>query len=66
MNECDIYLNKTIDITRKMIDLADRAEEACIDNGCAAVYGILRDSAYRVRKEAEREQKKHAGFFKEH
>jgi hypothetical protein len=65
MNECDMYLNKTIEIARKMIDLADRAEEKCTDNGCAAVYGILRDSAYRIRKEAEHEQKKHSGIFKE-
>ena len=65
MNECDMYLDETIEITRKMIDLADCAEEKCTDNGCAAVYGILRDSAYRIRKEAEQEQKKHTDIFKE-
>ena len=58
-NNCDIYLQETLDLTDKMIRLADQAEAVCNDNGCAVVYGILRDSAYRVRKEAEGERENH-------
>ena len=58
-NECDRYLEKTLDITDEMIRLADQAEAACSDNRCAVVYGILRDSAYRVRNEAQRERENH-------
>ena len=59
INKCDTYLKKTLDLTDEMIKLADQAETACSDNGCAVVYGILRDSAYRVRKEAQRERENH-------
>ena len=58
-NECDRYLKKTLDLTDEMIQLADQAEAACNDNGCAVVYGILRDSAYKVKKEAQRERQNH-------
>ena len=59
INECNSYLKKTLDLTDEMIKLADEAETECSDNGCAVVYGILRDSAYRVRKEAQREYNNH-------
>lgn len=57
--QCNAYLVETIRMTHAMINLADRGEENCTDSGCAVVYGILRDSAYRVKREAERERDNH-------
>ena len=43
-----------------MLNLADRFDAASEDVGCGVLYGILRDSAYKIKKlaEAEREAQK--------
>ncbi len=48
-------LLKTIRLTREMIALADEGDRDRNDDSCGIVYGILRDSAYRLRKLAEEE-----------
>ena len=42
-----------------MIILSDEGEAESIDNGCALLYGVIRDCAYRIRAEAERERDQH-------
>jgi hypothetical protein len=42
-----------------MIDLADMGDADREDTGCGVLYGILRDSAYKLRKLAEEEKKAH-------
>ena len=42
-----------------MIILSDKGEAESQDNGCALLYGVIRDCAYRIRSEAEREQGAH-------
>ena len=39
-----------------MIDLADQGDTHREDNGCGILYGILRDSAYKLKKLAEEEK----------
>jgi len=52
-------LKKLIRITREMLALADEGDRDRDDVSCGIVYGILRDSAYRLRKLAEAECEKH-------
>ncbi len=52
-------LKKTIRLTREMLALADEGDRDRNDDSCGIIYGILRDSAYRVRKLAEDECDKH-------
>jgi hypothetical protein len=52
-------LRKTIRLTREMLALADEGDRDRNDDSCGILYGILRDSAYRLRKLAEEECEKH-------
>ena len=42
-----------------MIDLANRGDTDREDNGCGILYGVLRDSAFKLRKLAEEEKLNH-------
>jgi len=55
----DEYLEMTLRSAKALVDLADAAEAASDDAGCAALYGIVRDCGYRIRGEAERERAVH-------
>lgn len=52
-------LLKTIRLTREMLALADEGDRDRTDDSCGIVYGVLRDTAYRLRKLAEAECDKH-------
>lgn len=56
---CNLHIVKTLQLTEKMIRLADRGEADRSDNGCGILYGVLRDSAYKLRKLAEEEKRNH-------
>jgi hypothetical protein len=55
----DENLLRTIRLTREMIALADEGDRDRVDDACGIVYGVLRDSAYRIRELAEQERGKH-------
>ena len=42
-----------------MIALANQGDTDREDNGCGILYGILRDSAYKLKKLAEEEKQNH-------
>ena len=42
-----------------MIYLADQGDADREDNGCGILYGVLRDSAYKLKKLAEDERVNH-------
>ena len=42
-----------------MMDLADQGDADREDNGCGILYGVLRDSAYKLKKLAEEEKANH-------
>ena len=52
-------LVKTLALTREMLALADEGDRDREDPSCGIIYGILRDSAYRIRKLAEEECDNH-------
>jgi hypothetical protein len=52
-------LRKLIQITREMLALADEGDRDRNDDSCGIIYGILRDTGYRLRKLAEQECEKH-------
>ncbi len=59
MRPCDDYLAETIRMTESMLRLADEGDGAREDVGCGVLYGVLRDSAYRIRRIAEQEREAH-------
>jgi hypothetical protein len=42
-----------------MVDLADEGDADREDTGCGILYGVLGDSAYKLKKLAEEEKKAH-------
>jgi len=52
-------LLRLISLTREMLALADEGDRDRDDASCGILYGILRDSAYKLRKLAEKECEHH-------
>jgi hypothetical protein len=52
---CNQNILKVLRLSRDMMVLADRGDEARADAGCGVLYGTLRDSAYKLRHMAEQE-----------
>ena len=52
-------LIRTIRLTREMLALADEGDHDRDDDSCGILYGVLRDTAYRLRSLAEAECLKH-------
>lgn len=59
MKPCDENIKRTIELSHKMIALADQGDADREDTGCGVMYGVLRDSAYKILHLAEQEKKRH-------
>ena len=59
MKPCNRHIVKTLKLVDEMINLADQGDTDREDNGCGILYGVLRDSAFKLRKLAEEEKLNH-------
>jgi hypothetical protein len=59
VRRCNHNIRKTLNLVDEMIRIADKGDIEREDNGCGILYGVLRDSAYKVKKLAEQEKEKH-------
>lgn len=59
MKPCDQNIKQTIELSRRMIQLADQGDKDREDTGCGVLYGVLRDSAYKILQLAEKEKERH-------
>ena len=59
MRPCNHNIRKTLSLVDEMIRIADKGDIDREDNGCGILYGVLRDSAYKVKKLAEQEKRNH-------
>ncbi len=59
MRPCDETIKNTIAIAEKMLEIADEGDMVREDNGCGVLYGVVRDSAFKIRKLAEAEKIAH-------
>ena len=59
MKPCDQNIKMALDLTNQMIRLADKGDMEREDVGCGVLYGVLRDSAYKIKKLAEAEKSAH-------
>jgi hypothetical protein len=64
---CNHNIKETLNLVNEMIRVADKGDIDREDNGCGILYGVLRDSAYKLKKLAEQEKLKHIekGWWKE-
>jgi hypothetical protein len=56
---CDSNIKKTLSLVEQMIHLADEGDAHREDIGCGILYGVLRDSAYKLKALAEKEKENH-------
>jgi len=47
---CDHNIKKTINLVEGMIKIANKGDIEREDTGCGILYGVLRDSAYKLKK----------------
>ena len=59
MKACNQHIIKTLQLVNEMIHLADQGDADREDNGCGILYGILRDSAFKLKRLAEEERLNH-------
>jgi hypothetical protein len=59
MENDDENIQHTIKLTRQLIHCADIGDLERQDDTCGVLYGIVRDGAYRILVEAERERVRH-------
>lgn len=59
MKRCNEILRRTLALTDAMSKIADEGDSAREDVGCGVLYGVLRDSAYKIRRLAEEEREAH-------
>lgn len=64
---CDRNILRTLELISEMIELANVGDIDREDTGCGILYGLLRDSAYKLKKLAEQEKENHInkGWWKE-
>ena len=60
-HECNENIRKALRMATDLMILADSGEMAMEDDGCGVLYGVVRDCAYKIRAEAEREREAHKG-----
>jgi len=56
---CNEHIKETLELVRGLIILADEGERDSRDDGCRLLYGVIRDCAYKIKNEAEREKLAH-------
>jgi hypothetical protein len=51
-------LNRVKALCYEMLEVADYGDKYRCDDGCGVVFGLLRDSAYKIRSATEKQLKK--------
>ena len=59
MRPCDQNIKKTLFLIDEMIRIADTGDVDREDAGCGILYGVMRDSASKLKQLAESEKRKH-------
>ncbi|MBT9448038.1 MAG: hypothetical protein BA868_04235 [Desulfobacterales bacterium C00003106] len=67
MRRCDESIKKTFELVEKMLGLADEGDAVREDSGCGVLYGVLRDSAFKIKRLAKAERDAHIrkGWWKD-
>ena len=56
---CNESIQRTLEMTERMLDLAEKGDQVREDVGCGILYAVVRDSAYKIRRLAEAERDAH-------
>ena len=59
MKECNKNILCVMELGRKLLFCADRGDMQREDDSCGVLFGIVRDSAYKMIDLAEKERQRH-------
>ena len=59
MKTCNEMIKETLSLADLMLSLSDKGDLVREDDSCGILYGVLRDTAYKIRKMAEAEKEAH-------
>ena len=59
MKSCNENIKKALAMSASLLELADQGDMDREDDGCGVLYGVVRDAAYKIREQAEKEKKNH-------
>ena len=59
MKQCNASIQKAFALVQAMFTLADEGDAVREDTGCGVLYGVVRDSAFKIKKLAEAEKEVH-------
>lgn len=59
MRPCNNNLLTVLEYVKRLLSMADKGDMEREDDGCGVVFGIVRDSAYKMKDQAEKEIEKH-------
>jgi hypothetical protein len=59
IEKCDLHIHEALFLAKQLTLLADGGDQDSQDDGCSVLYGVIRDCAYKIRTEAERERSAH-------
>jgi len=59
IDRCNAHIREAIELARQLTILADEGEADSLDDGCILLYGVVRDCAYQLRQQTERERDAH-------
>ena len=59
LKNCNEQIKKALRVSKQLMVLADEGDACTGDDGCSVLFGVVRDCAYKIRGEAEREREAH-------
>lgn len=67
MRPCDRMIRRTLELAEEMLRVANDGDAVREDPSCGVLYGVVRDSAFRIKKLAEEEKEAHIkkGWWKD-
>jgi hypothetical protein len=65
--QCNDNIRKIFELVDRMIEIADAGDAQREDSGCGILYGVVRDSAFKIRQLAVKEREAHIrkGWWRE-
>ncbi len=63
MNDYNSNIRLLIEAATELISVADKGQAECVDENCMSLYGLAKDTGYRLRNAAEREYAAHDAKF---
>jgi len=57
MADCKKFLHEALEVSQRLMSIANEAETECDHDGCLVLFGIIRDCGYKIRVATEKQLK---------